>query len=66
MQKNAKVQCDSKQVLIDSFEVDETTSVQVYLLNNKRSVKQYCDETGLDFKEGLTRLYQGGLKLYTR
>lgn len=60
MEKIPKVQCDYKKVLIDSFEY-ETTTVQVYLLNNKKSVKQYCGQTGLEYKEGLKRLYEGGL-----
>jgi hypothetical protein len=57
-----KVQCDSKQVLIDSFEFNNAV-VQVYLLNNKRSVKQYCRDTRLPFREGLRRFYEGGLRI---
>jgi hypothetical protein len=33
------------------------TSVSVYLLARKSSIKRYCEDTELDFKDGLKRLY---------
>ncbi len=70
MAKDHKVQCDYKQILIDSFE-SNGISVQVYVLNNKGSVKKYCKDTydykekrpWLSFKEGLRLFEQGGVKL---
>lgn len=63
MTKVEKVQCDSKQFLIDSFALFDSNkanggSVKVYLLHNKWSVKQYCKQTGMTFKEGLTKFYR--------
>jgi hypothetical protein len=70
MSKDQKVQGDSKQIKIDSFESEKDASITVYVCNNKASVKQYCLDTydkeenqpWLTFNEGLTRLYQGGLR----
>jgi len=50
-----KVQCDYK--LIDVFVMPDGTSVSVYLLARKSSIKRYCEDTELDFKDGLKRLY---------
>ena len=55
MEQTYKVQCDSK-LLIDSFEVNHV-SVQVYVLNTKKAVKQYCKDTGMNYKEGLYLFY---------
>ena len=68
---NHEVQCDSKQILIDSFQIleddknpmTEIGSVKVYLLPDKKSVKRYCKDTGLEFREGLRRYFTGGLRL---
>lgn len=50
------VESDVKQyVLVDTITTDEYT-IAVYLLNKKSSVKQYCKDTGLRFKEGLKAL----------
>jgi hypothetical protein len=58
MVSNQKVQCDSKQnlFLADEIELDDGTIVRVYLLINKKSVKQYCKDTELPFADGLKRL----------
>lgn len=51
-----KVQCDYKQ--IDYFITPDGTEVSVYLLANKRSVKQYCTDTELPYKIGMRNLYE--------
>ena len=60
MRYNSTVQCDVKQeqILIDSFESNGVW-VKVYVFANKRSVKQYCKDTELPFREGLLKLYYG-------
>jgi len=50
-----KVQCDYKQ--IDEFITEDGTTIIVWLLKNKRSIKIYCEDTGMEYKEGLKRLY---------
>ena len=50
-----KVQCDYKQ--IDWFQTPDGTEVIVTLLANKRSIKQYCEDTELPFKLGMRNLY---------
>ena len=50
-----KVQCDYKQ--IDYFITSDGTPVTVWLLTNKRSVKQYCEDVELPYKIGLRNLY---------
>ena len=61
MVKNTKLQCESKHVLIEIFDdnTSETTAipVQVYVLANKKSIKQYCKDTAMPFNEGISRLY---------
>jgi len=57
-----KVQCDYKQ--IDYFILPDGTEVSVFLLANKRSVKQYCEDTELPYFIGLGTLY--GTKLKSR
>lgn len=56
MRQNYEVQCDSKHLLIDSFEVNQV-SVQIYVLNTKKAVKQYCKDTGMDYSYGLYLFY---------
>ena len=56
MAKPSKLQCEYKQ--IDEFITEDGTTVIVYVLNNKRSVKRYCQDTDLEFKEGLKRFYE--------
>ena len=58
MLKKHKAQCGSKLFMIDSFE-SNGVSVQVYIFENKQSVKRYCRDSGLEFKEGIDRLYNG-------
>ena len=41
---------------IDEFETLDGTSITIYLQANKKSVKQYCKDTGLEYREGLWRL----------
>jgi hypothetical protein len=54
---NHKAQCGSKQlVLVDSFESDDI-AVSVYVFNSKWSVKRYCRDTGLEFREGMRNAY---------
>lgn len=60
MSKNSKVQCDYKRFLIDSFE-SNGVAVWVYIFCNKRNVKLYCKQTGMEFKEGLYKYYQEGI-----
>lgn len=57
MVKNQKVQCDYKQVLIDNFEVNGI-GIKVYLKALKKSVKQYCKDTGLEYKIGMKQFYK--------
>jgi len=57
MNKKSTVQCDYKQFLIDSFE-SNNISVQVYILCTKKAVKQYCKDTGMEYKEGFHRFYK--------
>jgi len=57
MKYEKEVQCDYK-ILIDSFEVNKC-DVQVYILPTKKSVKRYCKDTGMSFKEGIRKLYKG-------
>jgi len=57
MKCEKEVQCDYK-ILIDSFEVNKC-DVQVYILPTKKSVKRYCKDTGMSFKEGIRKLYKG-------
>jgi len=52
-----KVQCDYKQKIIDYFVTSDGTPVTVWLLTNKRSIKQYCEDTELPFKLGMRNLY---------
>ena len=54
---NSKLQCEYKQLLIDSFEINGI-SVKVYIADNKKSVKQYCKDTGMNFKEGFKIFYE--------
>ena len=60
MQKKHELQCEYKHklFLIDSFEVDKSTTAKVYVLDNKRSVKRYCADTGLEFSEALKKFYE--------
>ena len=51
MSKDQKVLCDSKQYLIESIEMDNI-SMQVYVLNNKKSIKSYCKDRELPYKVG--------------
>lgn len=44
----------------------DTCQVVVYVLDNKKSIMQYCRETGLPFREGFKRLYQNEQKSNTR
>jgi hypothetical protein len=57
MQNSIKVQCDSKPklFLIDAFAIDDTTTVKVYVLDCKKSIKQYCLDVGLPFEEVFER-----------
>ena len=55
MNKNSKVRCDYK-IMVDSFESDNIP-VEVWLFADKKSVKRYCRDTGLDYKHGLDALY---------
>ena len=50
-----QVQCDSKLVMVDMFEMDNI-SVQVFVKNERKSVKQYCYDTELPFKEALNNI----------
>jgi len=49
-----KVQCDLKRINV--IELSGVT-VEVWL-RSKKSVKQYCRDTELDFKEGLREWYK--------
>lgn len=51
MEKNHKALCGSKLFLIDSFESDGI-SVQVFVLNRTSSIKGYCKQTDMLFKDG--------------
>ena len=61
METKTHALCGEKLILIDAFESNDF-SVKVYITNDKRSVKKYCKETGLLFKEGFKRYDDGGLK----
>lgn len=54
MEKNHKALCGSKRVCVDSFEPDKDDKdeipYKVYVLNNKRSIKQYCYDTEMEFQ----------------
>jgi hypothetical protein len=56
MTKSSKLQCEYK--IIDWFVTEDGTNVDVWLLANKKSVKQYCEDTQLPYKNGLRRLYE--------
>jgi len=64
MEQTHKVQCDSKLLMVDNFEVNQV-SVQVFVLNTKKDVKQYCKDTELDFRKGLYHYYNPNW-LYTK
>lgn len=60
MDKNYKAQCGSKHVCVDSFEPDTLDEIpyKVYVLNTKRSIKQYCYDTEMEFKEAFKNVRQ--------
>jgi len=55
MESSNKVQCDLKR--IDVIEMDCGATVEVWLLS-KKSVKRYCRDMELEFKEGLKEWYK--------
>ena len=58
MVKNHIAQCGSKSlVLIDSFELDDKTPISVYVFDRKKSIKQYCYDSGLLFKVAYENIY---------
>lgn len=50
-----EVQCDYKLFLADFIEVGKNNTVSIYLLKNKKSIKQYCRDTGTPFKDILSK-----------
>ncbi len=49
-------------VLIDIVPTTEDSFAAVYVLATKKSVKRYCEDTGMPFEEGIQILYRGGLQ----
>jgi len=56
MVNKTKTQCGDL-ILVDSFE-SHGIPVQVYVLDNKRSIKQYCYDTHLSFKNALNNIFE--------
>lgn len=62
MVNNNVVQCDSKIVLVDAFELNDI-SVRVFLQDNKKSVKRYCKETDLEYSIGIGTWYKNRMRI---
>jgi hypothetical protein len=60
MVSKTKAQCGSKLFLVDVIDLNDkgTFYCTVYLKPTKASVKRYCKDTELPFKEGMRSLYR--------
>jgi hypothetical protein len=58
MDKNHKALCGSKLVCVDSSSENEEIPYAVYIQNTKRSIKQYCYDTEMEFKDAFNNVRQ--------
>lgn len=62
MGENSELQCEYKHILIEIVPIGKEQWASIYVLADKKSVKQYCRDTDLPFREGLKTLYNDNKK----